>query len=94
MVAPDVEAARHLRGRGLTGSLALRVADERYRHAVAAKSAYWADQAEIQGLGVAGWIARAEGRNDEALRLLRQAAEREDGTEKHPVTPGAIHGRL
>jgi tetratricopeptide (TPR) repeat protein len=57
---------------------------------VAAKNAYWAEQVEIQGLGVAGWIARAEGRNDEALRLLRQAADREDGTEKHPVTPGAI----
>jgi tetratricopeptide (TPR) repeat protein len=39
---------------------------------------------------VAAWIARGEGRNDEALRLLRQAADREDGTEKHPVTPGAI----
>jgi tetratricopeptide (TPR) repeat protein len=57
---------------------------------VAAKNTYWAEQAEIQGLGVAGWLARAEGRNDEALRLLRQAADREDGTEKHPVTPGAI----
>jgi tetratricopeptide (TPR) repeat protein len=57
---------------------------------VAAKNAYWAEQAEIQGLGVAAWIARGEGRNDEALRLLRQAADREDGTEKHPVTPGAI----
>jgi tetratricopeptide (TPR) repeat protein len=57
---------------------------------VAAKNAYWAEQAEIQGLGVAGWLARAEGRNDEAVRLLRQAADREDGTEKHPVTPGAI----
>jgi tetratricopeptide (TPR) repeat protein len=57
---------------------------------VAAKNVYWADQAEIQGSVVAGWIARAEGRSDEALRLLRQAADLEDGTEKHPVTPGAI----
>jgi tetratricopeptide (TPR) repeat protein len=57
---------------------------------LAAKSGYWADQAEIQGLAVAGWIARAEGRNDEALELLRRAADREDATEKHPVTPGAI----
>jgi len=56
----------------------------------AAKNAYWANQAEIQRLAVAGWIARAEGRNDEALALMRQAADREDGTEKHPVTPGAI----
>jgi len=56
----------------------------------AAKSGYWAEQAEIQRLAVAGWIARAEGRNDDASKLLRQAADREDGTEKHPVTPGAI----
>jgi tetratricopeptide (TPR) repeat protein len=56
----------------------------------AAKSAYWANQAEIQRLAVAGWIARAQGRNDEAVALLRQAADREDATEKHPVTPGSI----
>jgi len=56
----------------------------------AAKNAYWAGQAEVQRLAVAAWIARAEGRNDEALALMRQAADREDATEKHPVTPGAI----
>ena len=55
-----------------------------------AKNTYWAEQAEIQKLAVNGWIARAEGRNDEALALMRQAADREDATEKHPVTPGAI----
>jgi tetratricopeptide (TPR) repeat protein len=36
------------------------------------------------------WLARAEGRNDEALALMRAAADREDGTDKHPVTPGPI----
>src|SRR2546421_11056362 len=55
-----------------------------------AKNAYWAEQAEIQKLAVNAWIARAEGKNDEALALMRQAADREDATEKHPVTPGAI----
>ena len=56
----------------------------------AAKNTYWADQSEIQRLAVAGWVARAENRNEEAVTLLRQAADREDATEKHPVTPGAI----
>jgi hypothetical protein len=56
----------------------------------AAKNTYWANQAEIQRLAVAGWIARAERKNDEAVALLRQAADREDATEKHPVTPGSI----
>jgi tetratricopeptide (TPR) repeat protein len=56
----------------------------------AAKNAYWAEQSEIQRLAVAAWIARAEGRNEEAVTLMRQAATREDATEKHPVTPGAL----
>jgi tetratricopeptide (TPR) repeat protein len=56
----------------------------------AARNTYWAAQSEIQRLVVAGWIARAENKNDEAVALLRQAADREDATEKHPVTPGAL----
>jgi tetratricopeptide (TPR) repeat protein len=56
----------------------------------AAKNTYWAEQSEIQRLAVAGWIARAEKRSDEALKLLRAAADLESRTEKHPVTPGAI----
>ena len=57
---------------------------------LAAKVGYWADQVDIQRLLVAGWLARAEGRNDNALQLIRAAADREDATEKHPVTPGSI----
>src|SRR5205823_6156755 len=56
----------------------------------AAKVVYWADQVEIQRQVVSAWVARAEGRKDEALTLLRAAAEREDATEKHPVTPGPL----
>jgi tetratricopeptide (TPR) repeat protein len=56
----------------------------------AAKNTYWAQQSEIQRLAVAGWIARAEGKNEQAVALIRQAADREDATEKHPVTPGAL----
>ncbi len=55
-----------------------------------AKSLYWANQSEVQRLAVAAWIARAEGRNEEALSLMRAAADAEDATEKHPVTPGSI----
>jgi tetratricopeptide (TPR) repeat protein len=54
------------------------------------KLAYWVEQTEIQRVAVSAWVARAEGRNEEALRLLREAADREDATEKHPVTPGPI----
>ena len=56
----------------------------------AAKVGYWAEQVDIQRQVVSAWVARAEGRKDEALTLLRTAAEREDATEKHPVTPGPL----
>jgi hypothetical protein len=54
------------------------------------KLGYWAGQSEIQRTAVAAWVARAEGKNDEALALMRSAADAEDATEKHPVTPGPI----
>jgi hypothetical protein len=36
------------------------------------------------------WIQYKEGNNNEAVRLMTAAADMEDGTEKHPVTPGEI----
>ena len=57
---------------------------------IPAKSPYWAHQSEVQRLAVAGWIARAEGRNEEALSLMRASAAAEETSEKHPVTPGPI----
>jgi len=56
----------------------------------AAKVGYWAEQVDIQRQVASAWVARAEGRTEEALALLRAAADREDATEKHPVTPGPI----
>jgi hypothetical protein len=56
----------------------------------AAKQGYWAEQVDIQGRVVSAWIARAEGKSEEAVRLLRAAGDLEDSTEKHPVTPGLI----
>ncbi|TMQ66127.1 MAG: hypothetical protein E6K77_01805 [Candidatus Eisenbacteria bacterium] len=50
----------------------------------------WADQVEVQRLALQGWIARAEKRDDEALRELRSAADLEDSIDKNPVTPGAV----
>lgn len=56
----------------------------------AKKDNFWAGHVEIQRLGAAAWLARAEGRDDEAKKLLRAAADLEESTEKHPVTPGSI----
>jgi tetratricopeptide (TPR) repeat protein len=55
-----------------------------------AKIGYWADQVEVQRRAVAGWAARAEGKNEEALTLVRSAADLEDSTEKSPVTPAPV----
>jgi len=56
----------------------------------AAKIAYWAGQAEIQIKTVNAWIALAEKRKDEAVQWMRAAAEAEDASDKHPVTPGNV----
>ena len=52
--------------------------------------AYWAQQVAIQGEEAGAWVALAEHRTYDALRLLRMAADHEDAAEKHSVTPGAV----
>ncbi|HUE85824.1 MAG TPA: hypothetical protein VMO26_07065 [Vicinamibacterales bacterium] len=54
------------------------------------QESYWAVQVEIQRRAAEAWLTLAEGRPDAALELARSAADLEDGTDKHPVTPGAI----
>jgi tetratricopeptide (TPR) repeat protein len=55
-----------------------------------AKSDYWATEVEVSRLGVAAWTALALGKHDEALGLMRSAADIEDKNEKHIVTPARI----
>lgn len=55
-----------------------------------AKDAYWTEQVDIQRRVAAAWVAFAEGRADEGLATLREAAEMEDGTEKSAISPGPI----
>ena len=57
---------------------------------IAGNDAYWAGQVTIQQLQIDAWIALDEGRSDEALSLLRNAAEREDATDKAAVAPGSL----
>jgi hypothetical protein len=51
---------------------------------------YWATQADILVHEVMAWSAQAEGKPEEAVTLMRRAADDEDATEKLPVTPGPI----
>jgi tetratricopeptide (TPR) repeat protein len=50
----------------------------------------WATQVEVQRRAAAGWLARAQKKDEEATALLRSAADLEDSTDKHPVTPGSV----
>jgi tetratricopeptide (TPR) repeat protein len=54
----------------------------------AAKDAYWSEQVDIQRQVAAAWALYAEGKHEEALKAMSAAADAEDKTEKHPVTPG------
>jgi tetratricopeptide (TPR) repeat protein len=51
---------------------------------------YWADQVDIQHEIAASWITLADGKPEDALRQMRSAADHEDKTDKHNVTPGVI----
>jgi tetratricopeptide (TPR) repeat protein len=50
----------------------------------------WARQVEIERQVAAAWLAHAEGKHEESVQLLRAAADLDDATDKHPVTPGAL----
>jgi tetratricopeptide (TPR) repeat protein len=50
---------------------------------VASKQDYWTEQTDIQISAVSAWVAHAEGKKAEALKLMRSAADREDASEKN-----------
>jgi hypothetical protein len=57
---------------------------------VQVKNKYWADQVEVQRRAAAALVARAQGKNQEALNGLRSAVDLEGSMDKHPVTPAPI----
>jgi len=57
---------------------------------VTQKKDYWAEQADIQVGAISAWVARAEGRNEQALKLMRETADLEDKTEEHIMMPGRV----
>ena len=50
----------------------------------------WRKQIAIERQIAEAWLAHATGKDDEAMRAMRAAADLDDATEKHPVTPGGI----
>jgi hypothetical protein len=56
----------------------------------AAKNNYWAGQTDFQIKSLNAWIAFDEKRHEDALRLMQEATEAEEASDKHPVTPGNV----
>jgi len=57
---------------------------------IAWKETYKANQVNIQIKASQAWILWKAGENEAALDNMKMAADMEDKTEKHPVTPGEI----
>ena len=58
--------------------------------ALQGRDAYWQEQVDIYRVAAEGWVAFGRGQRDGGLAMLREAAEREGRTDKHPVTPGPL----
>ncbi len=63
---------------------------QRLADALRANDAYWAEQVDIQHMAATAGSPMRKVGSDEALALMRKAAEIEAGTEKHPLTPGPL----
>lgn len=50
----------------------------------------WQNATDALRQAARAWVEHAGGNDSEALRLARAAADLEDSTEKHPVTPGPV----
>lgn len=94
---PAMEAITHFAralgaARNGNGQMARQALDKlaALRDRTAETSSYWAKQVEIQRLSAMAWLAYEEGKQEEALDMMRRAAELEVSTEKHPVTPGEV----
>lgn len=68
----------------------LAVLDSLRNALVQQKDVYKARQVEIQLMAGRAWEAYMNGAQQEALGLMRRAAELEDSTSKPPVTPGEV----
>jgi tetratricopeptide (TPR) repeat protein len=56
----------------------------------ATKEDYWVAEVQVEELAAQGWIANAKGDRDQALALMRAAADKEDLSEKSSISPGRL----
>jgi predicted Zn-dependent protease len=85
----------HALGRAHTGDLdGARKAIARMRELRDAtkdpKFDYFKSHLDLQMQAASAWVAASEGKKDEAIEMLRRAADADDVLGKHPVSPGAF----
>jgi tetratricopeptide (TPR) repeat protein len=51
---------------------------------------YFKNHLDLQKQAASAWVAAAEGKKNDAIEMLRRAADAEDILGKHPVSPGAF----
>src|SRR6184192_4091833 len=51
---------------------------------------YFKNHLDLQMQADSAWVAAAEGKKNDAIDMLRRAADSEDTPGKHPVSPGAF----
>jgi tetratricopeptide (TPR) repeat protein len=74
-----------------TGNVAQAESEAKLLEAVHSRiNGYWQKEVEVQQLAAAAWIAQARGNAEDALKLMKTAADVEDRNEKHIVTPGRL----
>jgi tetratricopeptide (TPR) repeat protein len=56
-----------------------------------ANQPYWVDRSEEQILAVSAWVALREGARDQAIKLMRAAADGEDGSIKHVAMENRLY---
>jgi tetratricopeptide (TPR) repeat protein len=56
-----------------------------------ANQSYWAGQVEIEVLAAQAWLAQSQGKQAEALKFMRAAADLEDGSEKHVAMENRLY---
>jgi hypothetical protein len=56
-----------------------------------ANQSYWADRSEEQMLALTAWIALKQGSHDQAAKLMRAAADGEDGSVKHVAMENRLY---
>src|SRR5437773_3737433 len=85
----------HALGRAHTGDLeGARKAIDRMRQlrdsSTDPRLDYFKRQLDLQIQAASAWVTYSEGKKDDAVNLLRRAADAEDVLGKHPVSPGAL----